>query len=248
MLPSSLHERKRTAPIQIGPRNSPARTREHIAVGPCRMKTRARLARILLFVCLFHQVMVGQKPEPATTANPEPPEHIGQAVRVERAPRLDGALDDPIWQQAAPITDFRQREPYEGRPATERTEVRVLYTRNEVYFGVACHDSVAGGPVATQLRRDVTHELDDYFAVVIDSRFDRRNAYLFQVNPLGTQRDALITDEQVGDTQDGDPGWDGVWISEARISREGWTATIAIPFSTLNFMRSRDVVWGLNFK
>ena len=65
---------------------------------------------------------------------------------------------------------------------------------------------------------------------------------VFQINPLGTQRDALITNEQAGDTQDGDPGWDGVWTSEARITRDGWTATIAIPFSTLNFMQSRDVV------
>jgi hypothetical protein len=192
--------------------------------------------------------VVGQNPEPRTIANPEPGVRIAQAVRADRAPRLDGTLDDPIWQQAPAITDFRQREPYEGQPATERTEVRVLYTRNEVYFGVVCDDSVENGPVATQLRRDVTQELDDYFEIVIDSRFDRRNAYVFQVNPLGTQRDALITDEQVGDTQDGDPGWDGVWISEARRTRDGWTATIAIPFSTLNFMRSRDVVWGVNFK
>jgi len=72
---------------------------------------------------------------------------------------LDGALDDPIWQQASPITDFKQREPYEGQPATERTEVRILYTRNEVYFGVACHDSAPNGAIATQLRRDVTQEL-----------------------------------------------------------------------------------------
>jgi hypothetical protein len=189
-----------------------------------------------------------QKPEQPGTATTELAKRIAQAVRVEHAPRLDGALDDPAWQQAALITNFRQREPYEGQPATERTEVRVLYTRNEVYFGIACHDSVANGPVATQLRRDVTQELDDYFEIVIDSRFDRRNAYVFQINPLGTQRDALITDEQVGETQDGDPGWDGVWTSEARRTRDGWTAMIAIPFSTLNFMRSRDVVWGVNFK
>jgi hypothetical protein len=83
---------------------------------------------------------------------------------------------------------------------------------------------------------------------VIDSRHDRRNAYVFQINPLGTQRDALITDEQPGDTQDGDPGWDGVWTSEARTTGDGWTATVAIPFATLNFMRSRDVIWGINFK
>src|SRR6266852_6471975 len=170
------------------------------------MKSRAAPVRILLLGVLFHGVLFGQKPEQAGTSNTSLAGHIANAVRVERAPRLDGTLDDPVWQQAVPITDFRQREPYEGQPATERTEVRVIYTRNEVYFGIACHDSVANASAATQLRRDVTQELDDYFEIVIDSRFDRRNAYVFQVNPLGTQRDALITDEQVQETQDGDPG------------------------------------------
>jgi len=206
------------------------------------------LARILLLGVIFNGVLFGQKSEQPGTSDTAFAKRIAQATRVERAPRLDGTLADPVWQQASPITDFRQREPYEGQPATERTEVRILYTRNEVYFGIACHDSVANGPVATQLRRDVTQELDDYFEIVIDSRFDRRNAYVFQINPLGTQRDSLITDEQVEATQDGDPGWDGVWTSEARRTGDGWTATIAIPFSTLNFMRSRDVVWGVNFK
>src|SRR5438477_7135570 len=176
------------------------------------------------------------------------PLRSAQASAVDRPPKLDGTLDDPLWQRATPITNLLQREPYEGQSPTEQTEVRILYTKHEVYFGVACHDSFAGGPVATQLRRDVTQELDDYFEIVIDSRRDRRNAYVFQINPLGTQRDALITDEQAGDTQDGDPGWDGVWTSSARITRDGWTATIAIPFSTLNFMQSQDVVFGVNFK
>ena len=212
------------------------------------MKANARLARTFLFVCALSQMMLGQKSEPPATANTALKDRIAQAVRVDRSPRLDGTLDDPLWQQASPIIDFRQREPYEAQPATERTEVRVLYSRTEVYFGVACHDSAPNGPVATQLRRDVTQELDDYFEIVIDSRHDRRNAYVFQVNPLGTQRDALITDEQAGDTQDVDPGWDGVWASEAKMTQDGWTATVAIPFATLNFMQSRDVVWGLNFK
>ncbi len=163
--------------------------------------------------------MLGQKSEPPATIAAELKNRIAQAVRVERSPRLDGTLDDPIWQRASPITDFKQREPYEEQPATERTEVRVLYSRNEVYFGIACHDSAPNDPVGTQLRRDVTQELDDYFEIVIDSRHDRRNAYVFQINPLGTQRDALITDERAGDTQDGDPGWDGVWISEANRTR-----------------------------
>jgi hypothetical protein len=161
---------------------------------------------------------------------------------------LDGTLDDPLWQHATPITNFLQREPYEGQAPTEQTEVRILYTKHEVYFGITCLDSNPKAIVATELRRDVSQELDDYFEIVIDSSHDRRNAYVFQINPLGTQRDALITEEQAASDGDGDPGWDGVWTSEARIAKDGWTATVGIPFPTLNFMQSRDVTWGLNFK
>jgi hypothetical protein len=105
--------------------------------------------------------------------------------------------------------------------------------------------------IATQLRRDVDQSLDDYFEIIIDSAHDRRNAYVFQFNPLGTQMDGLITEEQRADrysNADFDPGWDGVWKSAAQITGDGWSATIEIPFSTLNFMKSKDVVWGLNLK
>ena len=122
---------------------------------------------------------------------------IAQAARVERAPRLDGTLSDPVWQSAEPITDFRQREPFEGQTPTEKTEVRILYTRHVVYFGISCLDSDPAGIVATELRRDLPQDLDDYFEILIDSTHDRRNAYVFQVNPLGTQSDGLITEEGV---------------------------------------------------
>jgi hypothetical protein len=187
-----------------------------------------------------------QSTQPRSSSNPQI--RVAEAKRVEHPPRMDGTLSDPLWQEAKPITDFRQREPFEGQSATDPTEVRILYTRNEIYFGIACHNSAANRIVATQLRRDVTQELDDYFEIAIDAKHDRRNAYVFQINPLGTQRDALITDEQMNETQDGDPGWDGIWTSEARITEHGWTATVAIPFSTLNFMNSDNVVCGINFK
>jgi Domain of unknown function (DUF5916)/Carbohydrate family 9 binding domain-like len=201
----------------------------------------------VLLVCVFAaRALYAQNTTPRAGIIPQI--RLSEAKRVEQAPRMDGTLNDPLWQEAAPITDFRQREPREGQPATEHTEVRILYTRNEIYFGISCHSSAANRVIATQLRRDVTQELDDYFEIVIDARHDRRNAYVFQINPLGTQRDALITDEQANEPQDGDPGWDGIWTSEARVSEDGWTATVGIPFSTLNFMRSRNVVWGINFK
>jgi hypothetical protein len=141
------------------------------------------------------------KTQPSQQQTPEAPGaknelRVVRASRVDRAPKLDGTLGDPLWQQATPIANFLQREPYEGQSATERTEVRVLYTKNAVYFEITCFDSDPKKIVATELRRDASQHLDDYFEIVIDSAHDRRNAYVFQINPLGTQRDALITEEQ----------------------------------------------------
>jgi len=172
-----------------------------------------------------------------------------EAIRIEHAPTLDGTLNDPLWQSAKPITEFRQREPHEGEPPTEKTEVRILYSRHAVYFGIHCYDSEPSRIIATELRRDAVQDLDDHFEILIDSNHDRRGAYVFEVNPLGTQSDGLIVEEQ-GDANGGDfdRGWDGVWASEARITSDGWTATIEIPFTTLNFTHSRDVIWGLNLK
>lgn len=103
-----------------------------------------------------------------------------------------------------PLQNFWQREPFEGQSATESTEVRILYTHNAVYFGIVCHDSTPHGVIASQLRRDVSQEFDDYFEIIIDSRRDRRNAYIFQINPLGTQRDGLLSDQA---QQFYDTGW-----------------------------------------
>lgn len=181
------------------------------------------------------------------TAADAPP--VAEAVGVEHSPRLDGTLSDSLWQLAKPLTAFRQTEPYEGQPATEKTEVRVLYTARAVFFGIHCYDSEPSGIVATELRRDVSQDLDDYFEILIDSRHDHQNAYVFQINPLGTQSDGLVVEEQGGaNGGDFDPGWDGVWTSEARITDDGWTATVEIPFSTLNITKSQEVIWGLNFK
>jgi hypothetical protein len=205
-------------------------------------------------VCLSSFIAQGQAQNhpqnKETQIGAQEPLRTVKATRVDHAPRLDGSLDDPLWQQATPIDNFLQREPFEGQAPTEKTEVRILYSTHEAYFGITCFDSDPKKIVATELRRDVPQELDDYLEIIIDSAHDRRNAYVFQISPLGTQRDALITEEQRTEQSlgDGDPGWDGVWISEARVTKQGWTATIAIPFSTLNFMRSRDVIWGINFK
>jgi hypothetical protein len=211
-------------------------------------------------------VSANADPRPAAAAGSSTPQeatriaqlirvdHQAEAARVDHPPSLNGTLDDPLWQSGKPITDFRQREPNEGDPATEKTEVRTLYTRSAVYFGIHCYDSEPPRIAATELRRDASQDLDDHFEILIDSNNDSRDAYLFEINPLGTQSDGLIVDEfgargtATPEDLDFDSGWDGVWTSETRITSDGWTATIEIPFSTLNFTQSKDVVWGLNFK
>jgi hypothetical protein len=200
---------------------------------------------VSLFAGTARGKTVGDPGHPSSQQN----DRIAEASRVDKSPRLDGTLDDPLWQKAEPISNFRQREPHEGQPPTEKTEVRILYTRHAVYFGIHCYDTEPSRIIATELRRDVSQDLDDHFEILIDSNHDRRDAYVFEVNPLGTQSDGLIVEEQNGpDRSDFDRGWDGVWTSEARITPDGWTATIEIPFTTLNFTNSRDVIWGLNFK
>ena len=136
---------------------------------------------------LYSQSQAGPQTKGAQRA-PQEPLRTAQATRVDRAPKLDGTLNDPLWLQATPITDFRQREPFEGHAPTEQTEVRVLYSKREVYFGITCFDSHPKGIFATELRRDVSQELDDYFEIIIDSSYDRRNAYVFQVNPWHAAR------------------------------------------------------------
>ena len=189
--------------------------------------------------------LLGYSQEPASREELR----IAEAVHVDHSPRMDGTLDDPLWQLAKPVNAFRQREPHEGEPPTEKTEVRILYTRHAVYFGVYCYDSEPSRIIASELRRDVSQDLDDHFEVLIDSIHNRRGAYVFEINPLGTQSDGLVVEEKSGsETADFDRGWDGVWTSEAHIAKDGWTATVEIPFSTLNFTHSKDVVWGINFK
>jgi hypothetical protein len=185
----------------------------------------------------------GQVQPPTTVAR------VAVAARTYRAPKMDGTLDDPAWKTAPVLDDFRQREPLETQPATEKTEVRILYDARHIYFGVHCYDGPSG-IVAAQLLRDVSMDLDDNFAIMIDPTLSHRNGYIFQVNPLGTQRDGEVIEEQSSTTGDSivDPNWDGLWISAAKITSDGWTATIGIPFSTLNFHGGADVSWGLNFR
>jgi hypothetical protein len=164
-----------------------------------------------------------------------------QAIRITDAIKIDGVLDEPVWALAQPATNFLQLQPTEGAPASERTEVRVLFDDKNIYFGIRAADSNAKHVNARELVRDADFSNDDTIAIVLDTYNDRRNAFRFIVNPLGTQQDALITDEG----RDINITWNGSWISAGRIDDKGYTVEIEIPLTTLRFKEGIES-WGFN--
>jgi hypothetical protein len=167
--------------------------------------------------------------------------HRIRILRISAPIKIDGHLDEPAWSQAEAATNFRQESPTEGAPASDKTEVRVLYDNKNVYIGIRAFDSEASKINARELVRDSTFDTDDRIEVILDTYHDRRNGFRFAVNPLGTQQDALITDEG----KDINLSWDGSWISSGRIDGQGYTVEIEIPLTTLRFTEGIDT-WGLN--
>jgi len=178
----------------------------------------------------------------APAQTPEAP--AAHALKVTAPPRLDGRLDDPIWQKAAPISGFKQREPQEGLDASERTTVRIAYDQANLYIGAVLDDSVPAEIRASELRRDNTLDSDDTFSVLLDTYHDHRNAFVFRVNPRGTRFDALVRNESRFYYAD----WDEQWTAAAVLTASGWSVEIAIPFKILRFTGAAAQTWGLNFE
>src|SRR5574341_1591469 len=169
-------------------------------------------------------------------------------VWTQDAIRLDGAPDEPAWRSADSTTDFIQRDPDEGRPATERTVVRLLAAARGLYVGVWAFDSRPEAIRHAQLRRDADLDSDDQFSVILDPQRDRRSGYVFSVNPNGVLRDAEMLTFERSNTD-----WNGVWDARARRGSEGWTAELFIPWQTLRYRRdpgggAGGGVWGVNFR
>ena len=153
---------------------------------------------------------------------------------------VDGVLDEPDWEAATTIGEIRQREPHEGEPATEATEVKLLYDSQNLYIGVICFDSNPQQIIGTQMSRDADLTADDRVEILIDSFRDRHNAFYFATNPLGALVDALIVEN--GEIR---TAWDAIWLVRARRTEKGWSAEFAIPFKSLGFHRGRQT-WGFN--
>jgi uncharacterized protein DUF5916/cellulose/xylan binding protein with CBM9 domain len=166
-----------------------------------------------------------------------------RAVATENPIAVDGVLDEPIWKQAPAASGFIQKDPAEGQPASEKTEFHVVYTPTVLYIGVICSDSSPQGVLGNERKRDDDLSNDDSVTLVLDTFHDHRNAYMFRTNPLGTQYDALITDEGNNVNEN----WDEKWNVAAHITPTGWVAEFAIPFKTVRVPESDDgMVWGLD--
>jgi len=168
----------------------------------------------------------------------------GKRVAVKPASvkiAVDGAMNEPDWAQAQSLGEILQREPKEGAAATERTEVKVLADKNNLYLGVMCYDSEPDRVVGTQMARDADLEVDDRVELLLDTFHDRRNAFYFATNPAGALVDGLVIENGRSINLD----WNAIWNVKVKRSDEGWCAEFEIPFKSLSFNAGRDT-WGFN--
>ncbi len=168
-----------------------------------------------------------------------------RAIRITSSLHIDGILDEETWAQAELATGFIQRDPDEGKPASERSEIRVLYDDEALYFGCRYFDSEPKKIVARLTRRDDEIESDEA-SIRIDSYHDHQTGYEFTFNAAGVKIDKL----QYDDANREDDSWDPVWDVQTKITNEGWTAEVKIPFRILRYKSSgadsSGDVWGIN--
>jgi hypothetical protein len=194
---------------------------------------------------LLFAVLLSALPFASPQQSPDDVDLRMAAIRISTAPVIDGVLDESIWAGVPEATGFRQREPAEGASASERTVVRIAYDDAMLYVAAQLFDSEPSLIRATELRRDDTLDSDDRFGVLLDTFHDHRNAFVFRVNPLGTQFDGTVRDEGSRVRAD----WNEQWEASARITETGWVVEMAIPFKVLRFQGGEgEQEWGLNFE
>lgn len=156
------------------------------------------------------------------------------ARRTSEAPQIDGRLDDPAWAAARADGSFTQNFPDEGKPASQKTEVRVLFDNEALYIGVRCSDSDPAGIVERLTRRDRDTDADK-ITVDISSKNDRNTAYHFDINVSGVLEDGV----RFNDT-DYSGDWDGLWLGATSRDAGGWSAELMIPLKTLRYEGGRS--------
>jgi hypothetical protein len=165
-----------------------------------------------------------------------------RATRVKQPIRVDGKLDEEAYSQIPAITGLIQNQPLDGEPVSERTEVWILFDDDNLYVTCRCWHRRPERMVLDDMRRDVSNQ-GEYFSINLDTFLDRRNSYLFYINPMGGMSDVLTTDER-----NRNDSWNGVWDSKASQFEGGWGGEMMIPFKTLRYRPGRDQVWGVTLR
>ena len=186
-------------------------------------------------------IVMVQSPDDVRAEIEKVSEHrTATAIRIEsRPPKLDGVLDDEIWKTAPLHEGFRQLDPDEGEPATERTTFQVAYDDEAIYFGIMCYDSEPDKIDARLVRRD-TYVQSDQIDVSLDTHYNQQNAFSFTVYPSGSVIDGILSDNnRLSST------WNGVWEAKTQIHADGWAIEYKIPFRVLHFSPRDEYIWGL---
>lgn len=182
-----------------------------------------------------------------------------EAVVLGNDPEIDGEIiNDPIWQNVPAIENLIQLRPNYGQSVSEKTVIRVAYSKSTFYVAVICYDSEPEKLVVSDSRRDADLNDEDSFLFIIDTYHDRQNGFLFGTNAQGMEYDAQIDNEGKGNfnanrQQGGVIGgtninWDASWTVRTQMGNYGWSAEFAIPFRSLRFAAGSNKTWGLNFR
>lgn len=165
------------------------------------------------------------------------------ATRLTGEVNIDGVLDEVFWSQTAVAQDFVQNEPYNGRAATFATRVFIGYDDHALYFAASCEDAHPDS-ISLELHERDKLGLADYFGIILNPFNDGLNGLGFFVTAKGVQLDMkynIAEDEE-------DESWDAVWRSATKVTHNGWTAEVMIPYSAIRFPRSESQTWGINFQ
>src|SRR5690349_7927242 len=167
-----------------------------------------------------------------------------RATEIETTLRVNGRLDEPVWQNVEASPSFIQIEPYQGSAPHHATDVKVLYNKHYLYFGIFSKDSLGKKSIrATDFKRDFNFRAHDLVTLSFDPFNDNRNAIALATNPYGVQRDLLSFDDIYYDID-----WDGLWRVRTSRTDSGWVAEIAVPWKTLRYPKNTDSLqhWGFN--
>ncbi len=166
-----------------------------------------------------------------------------RAVRLAEPLRVDGKLDEAVYTNERPMSDFIQNEPQAGAPATEKTEVWLTFDRDHVNVSVRCWETHMERLIANEMRRDngAIWQGNDIVAFMFDTFYDRRNSFQFNVNAIGGRSDGQVTNER---QWNGD--WNGIWEVKTGRFEGGWTIEAAIPFKSLRYRPGQAQTWGFN--